>query len=245
MHYITHAGRRGRLEEALGRMGRYEGLISESLRRHGAPRELLYLPIIESEFLETATSPAGAAGIWQFMPGTARLYGLEVSTYVDERRDPVRSTDAAVRHLRDLYGQFGSWHLALAAYNAGSGRVDGALRRHAGARGGNDLLYWRVRPFLPRETRRYVPLYLAAAEIARDPEAAGLRTRPAAPLAFAEVWVAGGVPLEAVARERGLAPAALRQFNPHLVRGMTPPGRRWPVRIPAPVSTTEAERWSE
>lgn len=241
MHYLTDTGRRGGLETALDRMGRYERLIVESLRRHGAPRELLYLPIIESEFLETATSHAGATGIWQFMPGTARLYGLEVSAYVDERRDPVRSTDAAVRHLRDLYGRFGSWHLALAAYNAGSGRVDGALRRHAGARGGDDLLYWRVRPFLPRETRRYVPLYLAAAKLARDPQAAGLRTVPAPPLAFAEVWVPGGVPLDAVARQRGLDAAALRHLNPHLVRGMTPPGRRWPVRIPpgAPGATTE------
>jgi type IV pilus assembly protein PilB len=176
--------------------------------------------IVESQFRESATSHAGAAGMWQFMPGTGRLYGLEVSEYVDERRDPVRSTDAAVRHLGDLHRQFGSWHLALAAYNAGAGRVGRALRGSAGRRA-DEVLYWRIRPRLPGETRRYVPLYLAAAEIARDPEAFGLRPRREPPLAFAEAWVPGGVALDEVARRHGVPPATLRQLNPHLVRDDT------------------------
>lgn len=232
LHFVGDPERRRWFEDALGRMARYEPLVRDALRRHGAPADLMYLPLIESEFVETAVSHAGAAGMWQFMPGTARLFGLEVSAYVDERRDPVRATDAAVRHLADLHRQFGSWHLALAAYNAGPVRVESALRRHAAGARGDERLYWRIRPRLPRETRNYVPLFLAATQIARAPRGFGLQPRPAAALAFAEVWVPGGTPLDVVAREQGLSGAVLRQLNPHLVRGMTPPGRRWPVRVP-------------
>jgi membrane-bound lytic murein transglycosylase D len=232
LRWVTEPERRRELEDGLGRMARYEPLVRESLRRHGQPEELLYLAVVESQFRVGAVSHAGATGMWQFMAGTGRLYDLEVSEYVDERRDPVRSTEAAVRHLADLHREFGSWHLALAAYNAGAARVDRALRRHAGGRRGDELLYWRIRPHLPRETRTYVPLYLAAAEIARSPEAFGLRPRRQPPLVFAEVWVPGGVALDAVAREHGVPAATLRELNPHLIRGTTPPGRRWPVRVP-------------
>lgn len=223
---------RSELEAGLGRMTRFEPLIRATLRRHDEPADLLYLVIVESQFRESAVSHAGAAGMWQFMASTGRLYDLEVSEYVDERRDPVRSTEAAVRHLGDLYREFGSWHLALAAYNAGAGRVGRALGRHRAAPPGDERAYWAIRRSLPHETRAYVPLFLAAAEIARRPEAFGLRPRRQPPLAFAEVWVPGGVPLDVVARQRGIAPALLRQLNPHLVRGTTPPGRRWPVRVP-------------
>lgn len=239
LRFLTEPDRRAALEAGLGRMARYEPLVRETLRRHGQPEELLYLAIVESQFRNTAVSHAGAAGMWQFMPATGRLYELEVSEYVDERRDPVRGTDAAARHLRDLHRQFGSWHLALAAYNAGAGRVGRALRAGAAGQRGDEVLYWRIRPHLPAETRRYVPLYLAAAEIARDPEAFGLRPRREPPLAFAEVRVAGGVSLDEVARRHGVAPAAIRQLNPHLVRGTTPPGRPWPVRVPPPSASTQ------
>jgi soluble lytic murein transglycosylase-like protein len=246
LYFVGEPERRRRLEDALGRMTRYEPLVRDALRRHGAPAELMYLPLIESEFVETAVSHAGAAGMWQFMPGTGRLYGLEVSAYVDERKDPVRSTDAAIRHLVDLHRQFGSWHLALAAYNAGPVRVERELRRHAAGARGDERLYWRIRPHLPRETRNYVPLFLAATGIAGDPGAFGLQPRPAPALAFAEVWVPGGTPLDVVAREHGVPSAAVRQLNPHLVRGMTPPGRRWPVRVPPrppalPIQTVKAK----
>lgn len=238
LRFVTEPRRREELEAGLGRMARYEPLVREALRRYGQPEELLYLPIVESQFLETAVSHAGAAGMWQFMPGTARLYGLEVSEYVDERLDPVRSTEAAVRHLADLHRQFGSWHLALAGYNAGAGRIEAALRRHAGGRRGDEVLFWRIRAHLPRETRRYVPLYLAATEVARHPEGFGVRPRRQPPLAFAEVWVPGGIALEEVARQHGVSPATLGQLNPHLIRGTTPPGRRWPVRVPPPIPHT-------
>jgi len=219
-------------EDALGRMTRYEPLIRQTLGRHGLPEELLYLVMVESEFREGAVSHAGATGMWQFMAGTGRRYDLEVSYYVDERRDPVRSTVAAARHLRDLHTEFGSWHLALAAYNAGSGRVGRALARHAPGRRGEEVLYWQIRPHLPRETQRYVPLYLAAAQIARRPRAFGFDPRPHPALEFDQVWVAGGVTLDSVARAVRAAPGSVQRLNPHLVRGTTPPGRRWPVRIP-------------
>jgi transglycosylase-like protein with SLT domain len=232
LRLATDPGMRSWLEDGLSRMGRYAPLIRESLHRNGQPEDLLFLVVIESQFRPGAVSPAGATGMWQFMTGTGRQYDLEVSAYVDERRDPIRSTEAAVRHLRDLHAEFRSWHLALAAYNAGAGRIDRAVRLHAGGRRGEETLYWQVRPHLPRETQRYVPLYLAAAEIARNPEAFGFRLRRLEPLRFTETWVDGGVPLDAVARETGVTVESLRELNPHLIRGMTPPGRRWPVRVP-------------
>lgn len=221
---------RAETEAALQRMKVYEPLIRQALTKEGIPQDLLFLPWIESSYLPRATSRVGAAGLWQFMPATARAYGLEVSSYVDERRDPVKATFAAARHLRDLHRSLGSWHLAAAAYNAGSGRVG----RSVGTRTKNgDLGFWARRGHLPRETREYVPKLLAAARIGRDPAAYGLRTTPASPLLFREVRVPGGVSLDKVARRVGVPAAALHGLNPHLIRGTTPPNRTWPVRVPA------------
>ncbi len=230
---LGSTGERQSLEAALGRMTAYEPLVRGELRRRGVPQELLYLAVIESEYQPRARSRAGAVGLWQFMPGTAELYGLEVSDYVDERRDPVASTRAAVRYLDDLHREFGSWHLALAAYNAGSPRVWRLLQRHAGGRAGRELQYWRIRPYLPGETKGYVPRFLAALTVAERAREFGLAPRAARPLAFREVWVAGGTSLAEVAAARGLGTEAVVALNPHLVRRMTPPGRPWPVRVPA------------
>lgn len=208
-------------ESALARFAVYRALIHEALRRHGLPADLAYVPWVESEWTNEATSSAGAAGMWQFMAATARAYGLEVSEYVDERRDPVRASEAAARHLADLYRETGDWHAALASYNAGFGRAG----RTRGA-------FWKRRASLPRETRAYVPRVLAAARVGRAPEAWGLHLPAAAPLRFRELWVPGGTPLGSVAARVGADPGRLRALNPHLVRGMTPPGRRWPVRVP-------------
>lgn len=209
-------------EAALARYAVYRPLIQDALRKHGLPLDLAFLPWVESEWKNEATSDAGAAGIWQFMAGTARGYGLEISAYVDERRDPVKASDAAARHLADLYRETGDWHAALAAYNAGLGRA----RHTRGA-------FWRQRATLPRETRLYVPRVLAAARVGRSPLAWGLRTPAVPPLRFRELWVRGGTPLDTVAARTAAPPEAVRALNPHLVRGMTPPGRRWPVRVPA------------
>jgi soluble lytic murein transglycosylase-like protein len=222
------------MRRALEQMARYEPLIHHALADRGLPRDLLYLALIESGFSPRATSRVGAGGIWQFMPGTARGYGLEISEYVDERRDPIRATHAAVRHLEWLHRQFGSWHLAAAAYNAGDGRVGGVLRQLTGAWGGEERLYWMIRPYLPPETQAYVPKLLAASRIARSPAQYGFGDlAPAAPLAFREVSVPGGVALAVVAEAANVPSALVLELNPHLIRQMTPPGRRWPVRIPA------------
>lgn len=211
-------------EAALARYSVYQPLIRETLQKYRLPLDLAFIPWVESEWRTDTASVAGADGMWQFMPGTARGYGLEVSEYVDERRDPVRSTDAAARHLVDLYRETADWHTTLAAYNAGLGRAG----RARGA-------FWHRRASLPAETRAYVPRVLAAARVGRAPAAWGLNPPSAPPLRFREVWVSGGVTLEAVAARFGVPGRAVRDLNPHLVRGMTPPGRRWPVRVPAAV----------
>lgn len=220
---VRLASERESSEAALARYAVYRPLIQDALRKHGLPLDLAFVPWVESGWRNRARSRAGAEGMWQFMAGTARRYGLEVSAYVDERRDPVRATDAAARHLADLYRETEDWHAALASYNAGLGRA-----------GHTRGAFWRRRASLPRETRLYVPRVLAAARVGRAPEAWGLSTRAGAPLRFREVWVAGGTPLDAVAAHVGAEPGSVRDLNPHLIRGMTPPGRRWPVRVPPP-----------
>lgn len=135
----------------------YFPLFEQTLERHGLPLELCYLPVIESALNTRATSPVGAAGLWQFMVGTGRMYGLEVNSLVDERRDPIKATDAAARYLSDLYKIYGDWQLVIAAYNCGPGNVAKAIRAAGGKRD-----YWKIYPYLPRETRGYVPIFIAA-----------------------------------------------------------------------------------
>jgi membrane-bound lytic murein transglycosylase D len=134
----------------------YFPLFEEKLDLYDVPLEMKYLAIVESALRPKAKSPVGATGLWQFMYGTGKMYGLEVSSYIDERQDPVRSTEAAARHLSDLYDVFEDWDLALAAYNSGSGNVTKAIRRAGGKRN-----YWNLRHYLPRETANYVPIFYA------------------------------------------------------------------------------------
>jgi membrane-bound lytic murein transglycosylase D len=208
-------------------------MIVEQLRERGMPEDLFYLAMIESGFEESAYSHAHASGIWQFISETGQRYGLEVSEYVDERNDPVKATDAALNYLQDLHDQFGSWYLAAAAYNTGENRVERILNQQAGGERGDDDLYWAISEYIPRETRDYVPLMLAAGYIGKDPEAHGFRgLQYQDALDYEEVRVPGGTPLEMVARSAGLDPAQVEELNQHLVRGMTPPGRDWDVRVP-------------
>jgi membrane-bound lytic murein transglycosylase D len=152
--------RRSLVEYMLGLEGLYFPMIEETLDRYGLPLELKYLTIIESALNPTALSRAGAAGLWQFMLPTGKLYNLEVNSLIDERLDPEKATDAACRFLKDLYNIYNDWTLAIAAYNCGGGNVNKAIRR---AGGKSD--FWEIYPFLPRETRAYVPLFIAAAYI--------------------------------------------------------------------------------
>ena len=149
--------RRSLVENMLGLEAFYFPMIEETLDKYDLPQELKYLVIIESAMNPVALSRAGASGLWQFMMATGRMYGLEINNLIDERRDPIKSTDAACRHLRDLYDRYGDWNLAIAAYNCGAGNVNKAISRSGGRRD-----YWTIYPYLPAETRSYVPLFIAA-----------------------------------------------------------------------------------
>lgn len=153
----------------LERKTRYEDLITTRLARRGMPTDLIYLAMIESGFNPRAKSPVAARGLWQFMSPTARQYGLTVTRRVDERINPARSTDAAIRYLDALYRRFGSWYLAAAAYNTGQGRIARIMRQETGRTKGTDADYYRIAHRLPRETREYVPKLIAAARIGNDP----------------------------------------------------------------------------
>lgn len=217
----------------LERLGRYGPYIRSQLRERGMPEDLVYLALIESGFSPVARSHAAAVGMWQFIAETGRRYGLRIDRYVDERRDPIRATEAALDYLEKLHDQFGSWYLAAAAYNSGEGRVERVLRRYAGGRRGDDALFWQIDQHLPRETRDYVPLMLAAAHIAKDPEAYGFDDLEyQEPLRFDSVRVPASTSLHVVARAAGVDEEEVRDLNTHLVRGVTPPGADWVVRVP-------------
>lgn len=155
--YIVNYTRRGAFEGILGKAQYYFPIIEEALYKYNLPMELKMLPVIESALIPKAISSASAVGLWQFMLRTGKYYGLEVNSYVDERSDPVKSTDAACRFLRDLYRMYGDWTLVIAAYNCGPGNVNKALKRVPDAK-----TYWDIYDYLPRETRGYVPCFIAA-----------------------------------------------------------------------------------
>ena len=160
---------RGSMATYLSRMTKYEDMISTKLASKGMPQGLIYLALIESGFNPTAKSPVKARGLWQFMTGTGKQYGLTVNRKVDERTNPSKATDAALDYLSDLYDRFGSWYLAAAAYNSGPGTVSKALRKVTGRTKGTDADFYRILPKLPRETREYVPKLIAAARIGENP----------------------------------------------------------------------------
>jgi membrane-bound lytic murein transglycosylase D len=232
MHYVRlfHAGRaRANFERWLVREGRYRELILTELEAAGLPEELLYLSMLESGFLPTAVSRAGAVGLWQFMAATGRAEGLRIDDWVDERRDPIASTRAAVAHLSMLHDQLGDWALAAAAYNAGLGRVR-RVRGNSSA-GYFDLI---MAGRLPAETRTYVPLILAASHVARNREHYGFHDIvPDPPLEYDAVPVEGRTRLSALASVTGVPLADLAALNTHLVRGAAPPVAGYPVRVPA------------
>ena len=219
-------------ETLLKRRSVYDELVRGKLRERGMPEELLYLAMMESGLEPRAVSRVSAVGLWQFMSPTALQYGLRVDEWVDERRDPVRATDAALDYLQWLHGRFGSWYLAAAAYNAGPGRVERVLRRHAERWTGDEDVYWDVLDHLPRETREYVPRLVAATILAEDAAAYGFIAEFADPYRFDRAFVPGGTTLAKVAAGLGVDERLLRDLNPHLMRRVTPPGEMYGVRVP-------------
>jgi len=210
----------------LERSGRYGPLTRKILQDRGLPEEIAHLPLIESGYNPKAYSVAHAAGVWQFIRSTAERCGLRIDYWVDERRDPEKSCEAAALHLRKLWEIFESWPLALAAYNAGEKRVMDAILS------GGTRDFWRLR--LPRQTRDYVPRYMAAARIAADPEAYGFDVQYEPPLTYDVFEVDQATDLEMLARCCGVPEADLKDLNPHLRRGCTPAGESgFPVRIPS------------
>lgn len=215
----------------LKRVQVYGPMIDHILKEENVPGELRYLAMAESGLNPKARSWAGAVGMWQFMPSTGQRYGLSINAWVDERRDPEKATRAAARHLRDLYEEFEDWHLAMAAFNCGAGCVRRALRRTDAS----NPSYWDAFDYLPRETRGYVPMFIAAAHIVENPEAYGFE--PASPNpAFSYDYVAvhgSMLSLSTLAQVAGTEQTVLQSLNPELRRNRIPPSKdRYRLRIP-------------
>lgn len=241
LDYFQSQGRE-RTQEAMRRAGPYLPHFRRIFAEEAVPVDLVYMAHVESLFKPNAYSRARARGIWQFMAGTARLYGLQVNWWLDERLDFFKATRAAARHLRDLHEEFGDWYIALAAYNVGPGRIYRIFRRHG------RLDYWTMarRRMLPRETRNYVPSVLAAMIIYRHPERYGFEPPEETPLSSEEVSVPFQVDLQVVADLLGVSKGRLQELNPELVRGITPFGESdYRLRVPAGMGEKAAQALAE
>jgi membrane-bound lytic murein transglycosylase D len=212
----------------VNRSGRYLAMAREVFRSRGLPEDLVFTAMIESGFKPDAVSRVGAKGMWQFMAGTARRYGLRVDRWVDERLDPEKSTAAAAAYLRDLYEMFGSWSLAQAAYNAGEVKVARAIQKT----GSRDFWTLAQSRHLKRETKDFVPQIQAATMIGRDPDRYGFDFDDLEPLAVDTITVPPSTDLRRLASNTGLSMDTFRALNPTLVRGITPPGNSWTLRVP-------------
>ncbi len=210
---------KGRLEQGLGRSGRYLPMMQETLAGLNLPKDLVYIALIESNFNVKAYSRAKAVGPWQFITGTGKQYGLRIDHWIDERRDPVKSTKAAARYLKDLYAIFNSWPLAMASYNAGEGRVMRAMARTQM----DD--FWTLSSVgaLPRETRNYVPQFMAATLIAKNPAAYGFSVEYETPVPYDEIEIRKPTSLLTVARAAKISVEEIKTYNPELKKDRTPP----------------------
>jgi membrane-bound lytic murein transglycosylase D len=214
----------------LSRSGKYLDLMKDILKEQNVPEEIVFLPLIESGFSPYAYSPARAAGYWQFIASTAKRYGLEINWWRDERRDPVKSTVAAANYLSDLYEMFGSWNLAMAAYNAGEGKIMRALNR---SKSDN---YWALlnTKYIKNETKNYVPKFIAASMIAHSPQQYGFddfEYHP--PLNYEQVTVNSPLDLDIAADCAETSVEKIKELNPELRRWCTPPGMfEYALKIP-------------
>ena len=212
----------GRLRQSvsvlLGASNFYNPIFEEALESYQVPLELKYLPVIESALNPTATSRVGAVGLWQFMIGTGKQYGLEVTSLIDERRDPIKSSYAAAQYLRDLYGIFGDWTLVIASYNCGPNNVTKAIKRAGGAKD-----YWTIYPYLPAETRGYVPAFIAANYIMNyycDHNICPVNTK--LPMGTDTIQVSRNVRMERIAELCDISQEELRALNPQYRTSLIP-----------------------
>lgn len=216
------------MERWLERSEYYFPMMEEIFEEEGVPKELIHLSMIESGLVPTAKSWAAAVGMWQFIRATGSMYGLEVNWWIDERQDPIKSTRAAARHLKDLHNIWGDWHLAMAGYNISPRGLNRAIRAGGGVKD-----YWSAYNYLPRETRGYVPGFIAATMIAMNPEEFGFKkSYGGAKYSFEVVEVDGLMPLEDLAKAAGISVKELKDYNPELLRWATPPGGKYPLKIP-------------
>ncbi|MCS6897065.1 MAG: transglycosylase SLT domain-containing protein [Nitrospira sp.] len=229
-----HTSIRDRFEQWLHRLSRYRPYVEAIFAEFNLPSDLINLSLVESGFNPYAYSRAKATGPWQFIKSTGKLYGLRIDEYVDERRDPIKSTVAAARYLRDLYDLFGAWPLAMAAYNAGEGKVLRALQKTQGE------TFWDISntKLLRQETKQYVPRIMAATIIARHPERYGFAHEAVPPHQFEEVVVDRPIHFHAIANLTGIPYEELRLLNPELRRDATPPDDP-AYHLKVPVGTAE------
>ena len=228
MRYYTGRGRKW-FSLYLARESRYRPMMQKALEDAGLPQDLVYVSMIESGFSNSARSFASAVGLWQFMAPTARAYGLRVDYWADERVDPEASTRAALAYLADLYQLQDDWYLAWASYNAGPGRVNGAIKRH----GTRDFWVLAQQETLAEETRNYVPKVIAAAIIGKHPERYGFTDiEPQGELRYQSVEVHGAVTLDVIAGCAETTETEIVELNPSLLRGATPPDGTTLVHLP-------------
>ena len=206
----------------LGKYNLYGDIFDDILDRYGLPEVLRFLPVIESGLNPKAKSHAGAGGLWQFMPSTGKMYGLDINSWVDERNDPYLSTDAAARMLKHDYEKFGDWSLVLAAYNCGSGNVSKAIARAGGVKD-----FWVIYPYLPRETRGYVPAFIAATYIMNNYSQHNIKARHAIKAIEVDTSVVHyDMRMEQIANACGISVDEIKSFNPQYKTNFIPGGRR-------------------
>lgn len=243
--FTTVPDMREKMEGFLQRSGIYVPMLLEKLDERGMPRDLIYLAMIESGFEPQAYSHAHASGLWQFIAETGQRYGLTIDRAVDERNDPVKSTEAALDYLQMMHGRFDSWYLAAAGYNTGENRVARVMRETFGRENAeSEDEYYQIWSRLPRETRDYVPLMIAAGRIGKEPAKYGFdHVVPDAPLEYHEIVVPAATELGAVARAAGVSLDDIRALNPHFRLNRTPNNRDYPVRLPTSALRQFAANW--
>jgi membrane-bound lytic murein transglycosylase D len=215
----------------LGLSNYYFPIFEEALERYQLPLELKYLPIIESALNPKIVSRAGASGLWQFMIGTGKLYGLEINSYIDERNDPIKSSDAAARYLRDLYDIYGDWHVVIAAYNCGPGNINKAVRRSGGKQS-----YWDIYYSLPRETRGYIPVFIAATYVMNyEKEHLLNATEPKFKTVTDTIEVHNYLNFEQLSAVLNIPVEELRRLNPQYRRDIIParPDKPYLLKLPS------------